>query len=178
MFKGKKKTLSKLSVRLILGFLLMVIWSMSWGWGIASALKSPQSSSSVKSVDPAVGKYQIGEELYLEHCSSCHIPIPPAVLPSQTWETILENPYDHYGTTVDSLIRLTQVLIWEYVGNYSRPLDQDEVKPNYIAQSRYFKALHPQVQLPNPVTHRSCVQCHPNAIKFDYRTLSPDLEVE
>ncbi len=168
--------MKNLSWRLILVLLILIIWGVGWGWGIALALQSPQSSSSVKSVDPAVGKYQLGEQLYLENCSSCHVPIPPAVLPTQTWQTILENPSNHYGQKVEGLTRISQVAIWEYVSNYSRSLNKDEAKPNYIAQSRYFKALHPQVKLPDPVTHRSCVQCHPNALKFDYRTLSSDGE--
>jgi hypothetical protein len=149
---------------------LIIVWSLVGGGSLAVALNPPTLTSSLKSVDPATGKYTVGQELYLENCSGCHIPIPPAVLPTETWEKILENPQDHYGERVEGLIRLTQVLIWDYVSHYSRPLAKDEARPKYIAQSRYFKALHPQVDLPEPTTHRSCVGCHPRAIKFDYRT--------
>ena len=159
--------------RRFLGLILVLIiaWSLVLGGAIAIALNPRSSTSDLKSVDPGIGKYKVGEELYLENCSGCHIPIPPAVLPSETWEKILENPDNHYGVKVEGLIRLTQVLIWEYVSRYSRPLSKNEGRPNYISQSRYFKALHPKVALPDPTTHRSCVECHPNAIKFDYRTL-------
>lgn len=158
-------------LQVILVFFIIIIWSVTIANGMAIALNTSDSRSFLKSVDPATGNYKVGEELYLQTCSGCHIPIPPAVLPVETWKTILENPLDHYGEKVEGLMRLTQVLIWNYLSNYSRNLLKDEVKPDFIAQSRYFKALHPQVELPQPTTHRTCVSCHPNAIKFDYRTI-------
>lgn len=163
---------NKLSLKSILVLFIITLWSVVIGSGIAMAFKTSDFDSFVKSVDAATGKYKIGEQLYLETCSGCHIPIPPAVLPSETWQTILENPLNHYGVKVEGLIRLTQVAIWDYVSAYSRNLTKDEGKPDFIAQSRYFKALHPKVDLPNPVTHRSCIACHPKAIKFDYRTIN------
>jgi hypothetical protein len=160
------KTANKRLLPLI--FLFILSWSLVFGWGAATAI-NPDLSKMTKSVDKATGNYKVGEEMYLENCSSCHIPLPPAVLPRETWKTILENPYDHYGTKINGLVRFTQVLIWEYLSNYSRQLLANEVKPDYIAQSRYFFALHPQVKLPNPVTHHTCIECHPQASDFNYR---------
>lgn len=169
LFIPKKK--KKQSISLFLVFFLFTIWSVIVGSGMAIAFNKSESISPLKSVDPVTEEYKVGQELYLENCSGCHIPLPPAVLPTETWKTILENPLDHYGEQVDTLVRLTQVLIWNYVSRYSRNLAKEEVQPEFIAQSRYFKALHPKVNLPNPTTHRSCVACHPNAIKFDYQTI-------
>lgn len=171
MFKINQKKTKNNILKLMIIFVTIAFWSIILGGGIAMAFDSNQPISPLKSVDAATGKFQIGEELYLENCSGCHIPIPPAVLPRETWQTILENPSDHYGVKVEGIIRLTQVLMWDYISNYSRNLMKDEAKPDYIAQSRYFKALHPKVNLPDPITHRSCVSCHPKAIKFDYRTI-------
>lgn len=151
--------------------IFIVSCSLILGWGTAKAINPDLSNLSkmTKSVDKATGNYKAGEEIYLENCSSCHIPIPPAILPTETWKTILENPLNHYGTKIEGIVRFTQVLMWEYVSNYSRQLLVNEVKPDYIAQSRYFFALHPQVDLPNPVTHFTCIECHPSAKDFDYR---------
>lgn len=161
-----RKNANKRLLTVIFGFILS--YSLILGWGTAIAI-NPDLTRMTKSVDEATGNYKAGLEIYLENCSSCHIPIPPAVLPTETWETILENPYDHYGTRLEGLVRFTQVLMWEYVSNYSRQLLVNETKPKYIAQSRYFFALHPQVKLPNPITHRSCIECHPQASDFKYR---------
>jgi hypothetical protein len=161
-----RKNANKRLLTVIFGFILS--YSLILGWGTAKAI-NPDLTRMTKSVDEATGNYKAGLEIYLENCSTCHIPIPPAVLPTETWETILENPYDHYGTKIESLVRFTQVLMWEYLSNYSRQLLVNETKPKYIAQSRYFFALHPQVKLPNPITHRSCIECHPQASDFKYR---------
>ncbi|MGL5805822.1 MAG: cytochrome C, partial [Xenococcaceae cyanobacterium] len=40
---------------------------------------------------------QLGQELYLQNCSSCHIPIAAEVLPTDTWRALLSNPQKHYG---------------------------------------------------------------------------------
>ncbi len=141
-------------------------WGVSHGIGIGS--DNSQIALNVKSVDKATGNLAIGEELYVESCGTCHIPIAPAVLPSETWETILENPTDHYGVKIEGLIRFNQRLMWQYLQNYSRLLLKDEGKPKFIAQSRYFFALHPDVEFSSAVTHTSCLECHSGAKQFDY----------
>lgn len=145
---------------LILAF--FVSCSLILGWGVSHALET-------KSVDQATGNFKIGEELYLESCATCHIPIPPAVLPAETWKTILESPGTHYGVQVKDLMRFNQRLIWQYLQHYSRNLLKDELEPKYIAQSRYFFALHPQVKFSAPVSQSTCIECHAGAKQFDYR---------
>jgi hypothetical protein len=157
-----------LGKRIIL-LLLLGLWSIIAGAGMALALDGSNA------VDPVPERFQTGQNLYLETCSGCHVPIPPQVLPTETLQAILENPDNHYGTSVP-LVRITQVVIWDYVRNFSRPLSKEEPQPVYVGQSRYFKALHPQVDLPKPVTHQTCIVCHPQAGAFDYRTLSPEWE--
>jgi hypothetical protein len=163
----------KLGVRTKTLFVLLLclvgLWSISLGMGMALALDNS------KLTDAVPQRLQTGQDLYLETCAGCHIPIPPAVLPIETWQTILEKPNNHYGTKVP-LVRITQVLIWDYLRTFSRPLNREEVEPVYVGTSRYFKALHPRVTLPKPVTHKTCIVCHPGAEQFDYRTLSPEWE--
>ena len=156
--------------------LLIGLWSLILGWGMAWALEKPTGFDALKSIDPVPTRYQAGYDLYLETCSGCHVPIPPGVLPIETWKQLLEKPDKHYGTQLTEMIRLTQLLIWEYVSTFSRPLLTDEPVPLYVEQSRYFKALHPRVELPKPTTAKSCLICHPQAANFDYRTLIPEWE--
>lgn len=156
-FRSKKKKQGAIALILV----LTVAFCSILGGGASLAMKT-------KSVDKAVGNFVIGKDLYLENCSSCHIPIPPAVLPSETWQHILENPGNHYGTKIEGIVRFTQVLMWQYLQQYSRPLLKDETRPKIIAQSRYFFALHPDVEFSSPVTHNTCVECHSRASGFDY----------
>jgi len=127
------------------------------------------------SLEPIPEQFSTGRETYLESCSSCHLALPPEVLPTETWRQILEKPQNHYGTSVN-LISLTQILIWDYIRAYSRPLNRDEPLPIHLEESRYFKAIHPLVPLPQPVTYRTCISCHPSAKSFDFRTLSNQWE--
>ena len=161
--KKTKTTLTRLVCAFIVGFSLIL------GWGTAHAFNYAQLQENTKSVDKATGNFKIGKELYLQNCATCHIPIPPAVLPDATWKTILENPLNHYGTRVEGLTRFNQQLIWQYVKNYSRPLLRDEREPKFMAESRYFFALHPEVNFTSTVTHRSCIECHIKAQDFEFR---------
>ena len=116
----------------------------------------------------------IGQEIYLENCRSCHVPIPAQVLPTQSWQEILTNPQNHYGQALPTSVKVMSGLIWTYLKEYSRPANSGEVLPQYVTNSRYFKALHPQVELPKPTRHQNCTTCHPSANKLDYRTLSDE----
>ncbi len=42
---------------------------------------------------------------------SCHIAIPPTVLPTQTWRNLLEDP-QHYGATLKPLVDPPRILVW------------------------------------------------------------------
>ena len=144
--------------------LIVVITSILIGSQLSQAL-----SYSLVRVDS--NNYQLGQELYVQNCSSCHIPIPAEVLPTDTWQEILEKPGKHYGTSLPKLSSINIRLIWSYLRTSSRPLLERELQPEFVTQSRYFKALHPKVDLPKPVTHQSCILCHPGASQLDYRTL-------
>jgi hypothetical protein len=141
------------------------------GWGLAIAVDPP--AGGYRSVDPAAARFQEAQALYVDTCSACHIPLPAEVLPTETWRKLLEKPEVHYGVSLNQLISVSQLMIWNYLNAYSRPLNFDEPQPLYVAQSRYFKALHPRVELPKPINHRSCVICHPGARQYDYQTLNP-----
>lgn len=180
----KQKLLAKLLPKkywLIL-LALIVTWSTVLGWGMAIAVdrtsnqKLSNLSSYTKSVDPVSKNYQLGQELYLQNCSTCHIAIPPEVLPTEAWRKILEKPQEHYGTKLPDLIGPERLLIWNYLRTFSRALATEESMPSYIAQSRYFKALHPLVKLPQPATIQTCTNCHARVSELNYRILTPEGE--
>ena len=150
--------------------LLILVWSVALGWGMSRAIANPD----INNLEPMSDSQKIGQQLYLETCASCHVPIPPSVLPTETWRDLLSKPQNHYGINLPEVVSVTQLVIWKYLRTFSRILNVDEPKPKFVAQSRYFKALHPKVELPKPVTHQSCIVCHPNAQQMDYRTLTED----
>lgn len=178
--------------------MLLILFTLMMGIGLAQALEPKnnpllqtsklqtpdiQSSPSLQSaeigtVDPVSDRDRLGQELYLESCRSCHIGIPPAVMPTQTWQALLQDP-QHYGVTIDIPQGPEKRLMWNYIKNASRPLaSTDERVPYRISQSRYFKALHPKVKFATKPTLTTCIACHPSAQAFNFRKLSAEAEAQ
>jgi hypothetical protein len=164
---------------------LVGVWCVLGGVGLshwASAVSldrvvdelSAPDAIALGTVDPVTPAYELGEELYLENCATCHIALSPAVLPSQTWRQILEQPERHYGVSLPPMLEPTTLLIWNYLRQYSRPYPEGEPIPVQVNFSRHFNALHPRVDVPRPVTPTTCVSCHPGANQYDFRTLTPE----
>jgi len=125
-------------------------------------------------VDPVLPRYRLGQQLYRDSCGTCHLAISPAVFPSETWRRLLQETGQHYGAQLPPLIDPPRLLIWNYLSTYSRPLLTDEEPPYRLKESRYFRALHPKVRLPDPPTLSGCVTCHPSARDYNFRQLSPE----
>lgn len=174
-------------------FLLLLFWSAILGWGLSQVtlasspvgeptavaqVEAPSApaaapSSSIGTVDPVPEKYRLGQQYYLETCASCHVGLPPAVMPSQTWADLLQDS-QHYGVQIQPLGEPLLQIVWSYVSTYSRPIIERERVPYRLSQSRYFKALHPKVEFAEPISVNSCAACHPAAAQFNYRSLTPE----
>lgn len=157
-----------------LGLILVILaWSLTMGWvlSFATSADSANPTSEIGTVDVVPAQYQLGKELYLENCASCHLALPPEVLPTQTWRNLLQDS-QHYGVQLTPLIDPPRMLVWRYLSTFSRSHLQDEATPYRVNSSRYFQALHPQVDLIRPVEINSCVSCHPSARDFNFRRLS------
>ncbi|MBE9032248.1 diheme cytochrome C [filamentous cyanobacterium LEGE 11480] len=157
--------------------ILMVVLCLCCGWGFAQGIApvtaqvSPPvvvEPTTVGTVDPVLSRYQRGQTLYLKNCASCHIALPPAVLPRQTWLNLIQDQ-EHYGAKLPDIRRFDRQQIGRYLRYYSRPLRTDETVPYRVTRARHFKALHPQVKLPRKVTMETCASCHPKADVFNFR---------
>lgn len=158
------------------GLILVILaWSLAMGWllSFATSAQGANPVSTIGTVDVVPTKYQLGEELYLENCSSCHIALPPSIFPTETWKNLLQDS-QHYGAQLKPLVDPPRLLVWRYLSTFSRIQLKDEETPYRLKDSRYFKALHPQVKLPSPVQVSSCVSCHPSAREYNFRQLTPE----
>ena len=147
-------------------------WLRFWGLALVCSGGAVLAQGIVANIEPGPlpEQYQLGQELYLKRCSSCHIPLPPQIFPAATWRDLLQEP-GHYGQTLPELAGLERQLIWRYLRDYSRNTQEKEKTPYVVLDSRYFKALHPKVQLPNSLTAATCIQCHPKAPQGDFLAL-------
>ncbi|MEO1350210.1 MAG: diheme cytochrome C [Cyanobacteria bacterium J06635_15] len=162
-------------------FGLIALWSLCMGIGLAQAFE-PQNKDAqtvgtkvIGTVDPVTEEYALGQELYLANCATCHIGVSPAVLPTQIWEYLL-NDNEHYGVNITLPTRFDSRLILDYLATYSRPYYATEVPTFSIERSRFFQALHPQVEFAAPPDLQTCVTCHPQVDDFNFRQLSPEWE--
>ena len=156
----------KLNLRwkgLITGLSVFIL-SALLGMGLAHAANSPYGM-----VDPIDARYEAGYSVYVEQCATCHVALPAAVLPIESWQTIVLDPA-HYGASLE-LTQFDQQLILNYLQTYSRRNTSRDTEPYRLRDSNYFQALHPKVELPTPLNLRSCASCHINANEQDY-TLS------
>ncbi|MBD2155609.1 cytochrome C [Leptolyngbya sp. FACHB-16] len=153
--------------------LIVALWSLGLGWGLAQASEATRPPEfTVASLDVVPERFQLGEQVYLRECSSCHIAPSPAVMPTQSWGRILVQE-QHYGTQITPLRSPVLDLVWNYLQFSSRPLRANEEVPQRIDDSRFFRALHPDVDVPR-ASLASCVSCHPGATNYNYRELSPE----
>ena len=83
----------------------IILWCVSIGWAFNQALGADPSPRLAQSLRPDRSTVEAGKEMYVSTCSGCHIPIPPEVLPTETWQELLENPQKHYGGFLKVLAR-------------------------------------------------------------------------
>lgn len=171
-------------------FLLLLMWSLILGWGMSQAMdvnrltdplaqlpsSSTNSTAAVSgTVDPVSSKSQLGQELYLENCSTCHIAVPPAVMPTETWRQLLLDK-QHYTVQLPRIITPSLLIMWDYLQTFSRPNLAKEPVPYRLSESRYLTALHPKVKFSEPIKLSSCASCHPGTNQFNFRSLTPEWE--
>ena len=154
-------------------FVLLLILFLVIGLGRIAA--SATEGTKLAQVDAIPPPYQLGHQIYLENCGTCHIALPPQTMPTQTWQQLLQDS-EHYGVQIPLLKDPNRLILWNYLQIFSRPGYEEEPIPYRLAQSRYFKALHPLVKLPRPLNPQTCTTCHPQADKFNFRTLVPNWE--
>ena len=167
---------------------LLSLWSSLLGWGLSHIqystatettvlAQSPTNSSQaqVGSVDPVPPQLQRGEELYRQRCGTCHLALPPQLLPNQTWQALLPET-NHYGVVLPEFKDPELTYTWQYVSFFSRPMKEDGLRPipYRIQRSGFFKILHPEVDFAEPVTPDTCIKCHPGVANLDFRQLSPE----
>jgi len=158
--------------------LLIFLWSTSCIWFMAkistATTISQINSELISNVDVVPQRHRLGLSLYLENCSTCHVAVPPQVIPTESWQIILRDS-QHYGVQLPLLMDPPRQLVWNYLQVSSRRKSQkDEIIPYKIARSRYFQALHPGVKLPQKLNIKGCISCHPKVENFDFRTLNSE----
>ncbi len=165
-------------VLLVLGFSSLCGWTLTLSQNSVSEAAQPATvlaqaaTPAIGTVDAIPTSLQLAQETYLARCATCHIGIPPEVLPSESWKNILEDD-NHYGVPWTPMRNPDLALAWKYARTLSRPNNPTEDPPYRVARSQYFKILHPKVKFTEPVKIGTCISCHPSVSSFNFRDLTP-----
>lgn len=165
-------------VLLVLGFSSLCGWTLTLSQNSVSEAAQPAAvlaqttTPAIGTVDAIPASLQLAQETYLARCATCHIGIPPEVLPSESWKNILEDD-NHYGVPWNPMRNPDLALAWKYTRTLSRPNNPTEDPPYRVARSQYFKILHPKVKFTEPVKIGTCISCHPGVSSFNFRDLTP-----
>ncbi|WP_204103323.1 MULTISPECIES: cytochrome C [Spirulina sp. CCY15215] len=157
---------------------LIFLWSLAIGIGLAVALgtNSPVYSQSqaeiqnLKSLDPVPEELAFARDIYVERCGECHVALPTEILPTETWRFLLESLPQHYNVKTRDIISPEIILMWNYIQSFSRTYGETGEPPFRIADSRYFRAIHPKVEFQQTQTANTCTSCHDRATEFNYRS--------
>jgi hypothetical protein len=120
----------------------------------------------------------VNNSMYMENCGACHFAYQPELLPSGSWEKILNNLADHFGEDID-LDDESRKIIAEYLkanaADYSpAKLSAKIMKkignqtPLRITQILYIQRKHHELQ-PSVFKRKSigslsnCLACHTTA---------------
>lgn len=111
---------------------------------------------------------------YRAECASCHIAYPPGMLPATSWQRLMQNLPQHFGTDAsvdaDTAKELGRWLAVHAAttGRTGEPPPQDR-----ITRSTWFVREHREVapatwKLPAVKSPANCAACHTNADQGDF----------
>lgn len=106
---------------------------------------------------------------YQQECSSCHLAYPPALLPAKSWQRIMSNLENHYGTDA-SLDQATVIEIsnWLQTNAGGHKAARSAPPEDRITQSRWFIHEHDEIRddvwlRPSIKSPANCAACHTQA---------------
>lgn len=128
----------------------------------------------------------VDNPLYEEQCGSCHFAFQPGLLPSASWEALLDGLDDHFGENAELAPAEAEAIKDYLLANASErvatPLGgliSGSIPPMKtvlrITETPYFRAKHQLLEsvlmdsLEQAIPHSNCTACHPGARAGDYK---------
>lgn len=125
------------------------------------------------------------DTLYLKECGSCHFAYQPGLLPSRSWDRVMEGLGEHFGTDASldsadkqSILVYLQKNAADKSVNYkkSRKINESIAAtetPVAITKTRYFIQKHREIgreliQQKEVKSLSNCMACHTKADKGSY----------
>ncbi|RJP88649.1 MAG: cytochrome C [Desulfobacteraceae bacterium] len=125
----------------------------------------------------------VNNPTYIENCGPCHLAYPPDLLPSESWNKILNEIDNHFGETI-IIDPDSKKVISEYLKMSAADVSSSEVSikimkgikgqpPNRITEIPYIIKKHHEVSLtvikrPAIGSLSNCAACHKGAGKGNF----------
>ena len=106
---------------------------------------------------------------YAQECASCHVALPPAMLPARSWQRVMAGLDRHYGVDASldpATVRLLGDWLQANAGAGKRV--REEPPQDRITRSAWFERKHRKIdpavwQLGSVKTAANCAACHAGA---------------
>jgi hypothetical protein len=112
---------------------------------------------------------------YRQECASCHVAYPPGMLPPASWQRILANLPNHFGTDASlDAATVKQLSTWLVANATSARRAQAPPPPqDRITRSAWFIREHDEVpagvwKSPAVKSPANCAACHAQADQGDF----------
>lgn len=134
---------------------------MALAWSLPAAADGPRQAV------PLVPAYK-------QECGSCHIPYPPSMLPPVSWQRLMLNLPQHFGTDASLDAQTVQVLSVWLTGSSTRTTNVTAApEEDRITRTPWFVREHRKVaaatwKLPAVRSAANCAACHPGAEQGDF----------
>jgi len=179
MFNGRKKTQSPEldQEELLRGKPHFLLYACSLS--LFFLLMTIQWTSPASQVQGEKVASVVAAKLYQDECGACHLDFHPSLLPSRSWEVMMDNLSDHFGEDAALAAEETQKLRDYLINNasesfrteasykISHSLDKKN-NPLSITQAGYWQRKHHEISkeifLHKKVRSKlNCTACHPGA---------------
>ncbi len=106
---------------------------------------------------------------YAQECGSCHVALPPGMLPARSWQRLMAGLDKHYGTDASLDAAMVQQLgDWLQANAGTGKRVREEPPQDRITRSAWFERKHRKIdpavwQLPSVKTAVNCAACHVGA---------------
>jgi hypothetical protein len=111
---------------------------------------------------------------YRQECGSCHLAYPPGMLPATSWQRLLQNLPQHFGTDASLDDAMANELARWLSGHAGTRKRVSEAPPqDRITRSPWFQREHREIaaatwQRPAVKSPAHCAACHQGAEQGDF----------
>ena len=109
---------------------------------------------------------------YVQECGSCHAPFPPGLLPKESWQRLMANLPQHFGSDA-SLDAATQRTLSDWLAAHASTRLRQSPPEDRITRGDWFRREHDEVpaaawRRPAIKSAANCSACHAGAARGDY----------